>query len=109
MFHKALHLLLMLSTLSFGLAEAVEETPFAADSISTISMVGEVEHQHHEAESHAEGTESNCSQCCHLSLNALPRCETSVRSTPSNHQAVSTYARRLITQTPLTPFRPPIS
>lgn len=105
---KALHLLLMLATLSFGFAEAMEGTPIAGDSPPTVSMAGE-EHQHHEAESHADEAGSHCSQCCHFSLNALPRCNAVTNVSPLKQHDVSHYARRLVTQTPLILFRPPIA
>lgn len=105
---KALHLLLVLSTLTFGFAEAMEGTPVANDSPPTLSIAGE-EHQHHEAESHADEADSHCSQCCHLSLNALPRCNAVTSALPFKQNGASSYARRLVSQTPLTPFRPPIA
>lgn len=105
---KSLHLLLVLATLMFGFAEAMEGTPIAGDSPPTLSMAGE-EHQHHEAESHADEADSHCSQCCHLSLNALPRCNAVTNVSAFKQHGVSNYARRFVSQTPLTPFRPPIA
>lgn len=105
---KSFHLLLMLATLTFGFAEAMEGTPIAGESPPTVNMVGE-EHQHHEAELHAEEADSHCSQCCHLSLNVLPRCNAVTNVSSFKQRGASNYARRLVSQNPLNPFRPPIS
>lgn len=104
---KALHLLLMLSTLTFGFAEAIEAPPIAASSDSAASVMSE-EHKHHEKDSHADGADSHCSQCCHLSLNALSRLNDSPSILLSRQLGASHYARLLVTHPPTLPYRPPI-
>lgn len=105
---KALHLLLMLSTLTFGFAEAIEAPPIAASSDCVVRVMNE-EHQHHENDSHLDGEGSHCSQCCHLSLNALPRLNDSPNIQLSRQVGVSNYRRQLVTHPPTLPYRPPIS
>ena len=114
MLYKSLHLLLILATLSFGFAEAVEVSPVATDThVSASSGEAESHHQHHQETSHeASGdhaADSHCSQCCHLSLNALACFGSVTNKTLSSQPAISRYQRRWVTQTPLTPFRPPIA
>lgn len=114
MLYKSLHLLLILATLSFGFAEAVEVSPVASDTHVSAS-IGEAEshHQHHQESSHEaagdHASDSHCSQCCHLSLNALAWCGAVSNQSLSPYLGTSHYQRRWVTQTPLTPFRPPIA
>ena len=114
MLYKSLHLLLILATLSFGFAEAVEVSPVAADThVSASTGEAESHHQHHQETSHEaagdHAADSHCSQCCHLSLNALAWCGAVTDQTLLPHLGISRYQRRWVTQKPLTPFRPPIA
>ncbi|MDD9893707.1 MAG: hypothetical protein OXT49_09425 [Gammaproteobacteria bacterium] len=87
------------------------ETHLSANTVEAESH--HQHHQHHQEKSHEaagdHAADSHCSQCCHLSLNALAWCGSVTDKTLSPHLGISRYQRRWVTQTPLTPFRPPIA